>query len=285
MISYPSNTVPASESEIEQIEIDLLLEAIVRRYGYDFRKYMRETIHRRIGQFLRDFGIVSISVLIGHILRDQKLFFNLVSYFSISVTALFRDPFVYRSLRRHVIPMLRTWPHIKIWDAGCATGEEVYSIAIMLSEEGLLGRSAIYATDISIAALETAKSGIYPLDIIREGSKNYHKSGAKSSFSDYYFAQHKAAIIDARLRNNITFARHNLAMDASFGEMQVIVCRNVLIYFNGELQNHVLEMFWDSLDHGGFLCLGDKETTAYTSVEDKFEVIDRKAKIYKKRML
>lgn len=283
MITYPVNTPPAGEADIQQIEIDLLLEAIVRRYGYDFRKYIRETLNRRIGQFLRDFGIASIGILIERILREPVLFFNLVPYFSIGVTALFRDPFVYRALRRHVIPMLRTWPHIKIWDAGCATGEEVYSIAILMHEEGLLNRTIIYATDINIAALETAKSGIYSLDIIQEGSRNYHKSGATSSFSDYYFAEHKAAIIDARFRRNITFARHNLAMDASFGEMQVIICRNVLIYFNSELQNHVLEMFWDSLENGGFLCLGDKETMAYTSVVDKFEVIDRNAKIYRKR--
>jgi chemotaxis protein methyltransferase CheR len=285
VIAHPSTTLPVPTAEITRIEVDLLLEAIFRRYGYDFRDYMRETIDRRIEQFQDEYGITTLSEVLGRVLREPTLFFSLIAYFSINVTALFRDPFVYEALRRHVMPMLRTWPHIKIWDAGCATGEEVYSVAIMLFEEGLFARTAIYATDINASALETAKAGIYPLNIIQQGSKNYHESGAKSTFSDYYFAQLNAAIIDTRLRKNITFARHNLAMDASFGEMQVVICRNVLIYFNNDLQNHVLEMFWDSLENGGFLCLGDKETIAYTSVADRFEVVDNKAKIYKKRML
>ena len=271
--------------EVVRIEVSLLLEAIYQRYGYDFREYARETVARRISQFLVDSGIASIGEATSRILREPSLFYRLVSYFSVNVTALFRDPFVYAALRKHVVPMLRTWPHLKVWDAGCATGEEVYSIAILLSEEGLYDRTTVYATDLSASALETAKAAIYPLETILRGSRNYLESGAKASLSDYYHARYDAAAMDSRLRRNITFARHNLAMDTSFGEMQVVVCRNVLIYFNRDLQDHVLELFWDSLENGGFLCLGDKETISFTSVADRFEVVDEDARIYKKRTL
>ncbi|MEI6748237.1 MAG: CheR family methyltransferase [Bacteroidales bacterium] len=272
------------ETEIRTIEIDLLLEALYKRFGYDFRDYTRPMLERRIDNFQNDSSILSLSELISRVLREPTLFYNLISYFSINVTSLFRDPFFYASFREHVVPMLRTWAHNKIWDAGCATGEEVYSLAILLHEEGMFERSTIYATDINASALETAKTGIYPLKIIQHGSLNYIESGAHASFSDYYFAQYNAAKIDARFSNNITFAKHNLTTDESFGEMQAIVCRNVLIYFNSSLQNRILKLFWESLDYGGFLCLGDKETIAHTSVEDKFEIIDSKAKIYKKRI-
>lgn len=269
--------------EVARIELSLLLEAIFQRYGYDFRDYQREPLGRRVAQFLSDRDLPSVAAVIHRVLREPSLFYQLLGYFSVNVTSLFRDPFVYAALRTRVLPVLRTWPHIKIWDAGCATGEEVYSISILLYEEAMSSRATIYATDISAPAIETARTGIYPLDVIQRGSANYFASGAAKSLSDYYHARYDAAVIDARLRQNITFARHNLAMDASFGEMQMIVCRNVLIYFNRDLQNHVLEMFWDSLDNGGFLCLGDKESLAFTAVEERFEVVDEQARIYKKR--
>lgn len=272
-----------SSAEVMRIEVGLLLEAIHQRYGYDFREYARETVERRIAQFLVDAHVPSLSELTSRVLREAPLFYQLVGYFSVNVTALFRDPFVYAALRRHVVPMLRTWPYIKVWDAGCATGEEVYSVAILLEEAGLYERSTIYATDISVSALETARAGIYPLDTVSRGSSNYLASDATASLSQYYHAQYDAAAIEPRLRRRITFAKHNLAMDASFGEMQLIVCRNVLIYFNRDLQDQVLEMFWDSLENGGFLCLGDKESLSFTSVADRFEVVDDNARIYKKR--
>jgi len=206
MTSRPQSSTPLPAADIARVEVDLLLEAIFRRYGYDFRDYTRETLDRRITQFQSDHGLASISEVIGRILREPNLFFSLILYFSVNVTSLFRDPFVYAALRKHVTPLLRTWPHIKIWDAGCATGEEVYSVAITLFEEGVLGRSTIYATDINASALETAKAGIYPLNIIQQGGKNYLESGSKASFSDYYFAQYNAAAIDSRFRKNITFA-------------------------------------------------------------------------------
>jgi chemotaxis protein methyltransferase CheR len=275
--------IEAPPDDIRDIEITLLLEAMFLRYGYDFREYARETLDRRIAQFLTDTGIPSIGEVITRILRDPSTFYRLVGYFSVNVTALFRDPFVYAALRDHVLPMLRTWPHVKIWDAGCATGEELYSLAVLLTEAGLYDRCTLYATDISAPALETARQGIYPLDTMLRGGRNYLASGAKASLSNYYHARYEAAAIDSRLRRSVTFARHNLAMDTSFGEMQLIVCRNVMIYFNRDLRNHVLELFWESLENGGYLCLGDKESISFTSVADRFEVVDEEARIYRKR--
>ncbi len=277
-------TTEVAPSDVTGIELTLLLEAIHARYGYDFRDYQREPIARRIAQFLVDAEIKTISELIHRTLREPSLFYRLAAYFSVNVTSLFRDPFVYAALREKVVPVLRTWPHVKVWDAGCATGEETYSLAILLDEQGIYPKSTIYATDISASALDTAKAGIYALDIIQRGSESYFAAGLAGSLSDHYHARYDAAVIDARLRKRVTFARHNLAMDASFGEMQMIVCRNVLIYFNRTLQDHVLEIFWASLDNGGFLCLGDKESISFTSVERRFEVVDDHARIYKKRM-
>jgi len=271
-------------AEIERIETNLLLEAIFQRYGYDFRDYARASVERRLAQFLVDSGCGTLSNATARLLREPHFFHQLVPYFSISVTSLFRDPFFYQALREKAVPVLRTWPHFKIWHAGCATGEEVYSMAIMLREEGIFDRALLYATDISQAALETGKTGIYPLKILRKGSTNYQKAGGKGSLSDHYHAKYDAAVLDSSLQERITFARHNLAMDKSFGEMQMIICRNVLIYFNQDLQNLVLELFLESLDHGGFLCLGDKETLAFSSVADSFVAVDDKARIYKKRV-
>lgn len=277
-------TEQGREGDIWRIEVGLLLEAIYQRYGYDFRDYARASVERRLGQLLQDSGCGNLSEVTARLLRESEFFHRIVPYFSISVTALFRDPFFYQAVREKVVPLLRTWPHFKVWHAGCATGEEVYSMAILLREEGVLDRAMIYATDISQPALDTGRAGIYPLEILRKGSTNYLDAGGRASLSDYYHARYGAAALDSALSNNVTFARHNLAMDANFGEMQMIVCRNVLIYFNEDLQNAVLELFHESLDHGGFLCLGDKETIAFSSVADRFTVVDEKARIYKKRV-
>ncbi len=274
-----------TDDTISALEIDLLLEAIYRRYGYDFRNYRRATLTKRITRFQTDHHLPELTSVMGRVLREPALFFSLMDYFSINVTSLFRDPWVWVALREQVLPRLRAWPHIKVWNAGCATGEEVYSIAILLLEEGLLKRSMIYATDINTSALQTARAGNYPLKIIRQGGRNYLESGPRAVFADYYRARYHGAIMDGRLRRAVTFARHNLAMDASFGEMQVIVCRNVLIYFNTTLQQEVLKLFWNSLENGGFLCLGDKENLAFSQVADDFEIMDRQARIYRKRMV
>lgn len=269
-------------SEVERIELNLLLEAIFQRYGYDFRNYAMQSIARRLRQFVRDRQLSGFLEVAGLVLRDPAFFHVLVPYFSVSVTSLFRDPFVYAALSKVVIPRLRSWAHFKIWHAGCATGEEVYSHAILLREAGISERSMLYATDISQPALETAKAGIYPLEVMRKGTTNYLASGGQHALSEYYHARYEAAIMNADLRRRMTFSRHNLAMDTSFGEMQLIVCRNVLIYFNESLQNEVLELFWESLDTGGFLCLGDKESLMFTSVEARFEIVDEAARIYRK---
>jgi chemotaxis protein methyltransferase CheR len=268
----------------EQIEISLLLEAIFQRYGYDFRDYARASVERRLAQFLQESGCHSLGEVTSRVLREPAFFHHLLPYFSVCVTSLFRDPFIYEALRDKVAPVLRTWPYFKVWHAGCATGEEVYSMAILLREEGLLERAMLYGTDINQAALETGKAGVYSLDILRKGSQNYLKAGGKGSLADYYRAAYDAGVMNASLGTRITFARHNLAMDKSFGEMQLIVCRNVLIYFNQDLQDLVLKLFLESLDHGGFLCLGDKETLAFSAVADDFLPVDERARIYKKRV-
>jgi len=271
-----------NEYEIRDIELNLLLEALYQRYGYDFRSYARASIDRRVRSFLVTAGCASISALIPMIMHDETVFSRLAQALSITVTEMFRDPFVYRAMRQQVIPILRTWPHIKVWHAGCATGEEVYSVAILLHEEGLYERSIIYATDFNDEALARARDGIYELDRMREFTKSYQEAGGRNSFSDYYHARYNSAVISPRLKSNITFANHNLAADGVFGEMHLVICRNVLIYFNGDLKNRALKLFSDSLVNGGFLCIGTKEDLQFSSVASGFSVVDQKARIYKR---
>jgi chemotaxis protein methyltransferase CheR len=273
----------AGLSDVDKIEMQLLLEGIFLRYGYDFRGYAMPTVARRLTQFTADNGLGSFSEVTRMALRDLSFFHRLLACFSVSVTSLFRDPVFYRALQEKVIPSLRSWPHIKAWHAGCATGEEVYSHAILLKEAGLLERSTLYATDISQAALDTGKAGIYSLPVIRKGIENYRTTGAANELSEHYHARYEAAIMHPDLRRRVMFAKHNLAMDASFGEMQIIVCRNVLIYFNEDLQNQVLTLFLESLEYGGYLCLGDKESLTFSAVAEHFETVDEAARIYKKK--
>lgn len=270
-------------AELEHVEIELLLEAIFRRYGYDFRSYARASIERRIRQFMVKAGCATIAEMIPKLLHDADFFSHLARYFSISVTELFRDPWAYQVIREKVIPLLKTWPHVKIWHAGCATGEEVYSLAIVLKEEGVYDRVTIYATDFNDEALERAREGIYGLDKIQEATRNYQRTGGTGSFSEYYHARYQAAAMDSSLKKRMVFSGHNLATDSLFGEMHLIFCRNVLIYFNRDLQNRVLGLFTESLVHGGFLCLGSKEDLRFTDVCDRFEVVDDRARIYKKK--
>lgn len=277
------NTIANQKSEIENIEMDLLLEAVYRRWGYDFRSYARASIERRTAQFLSGTSCASVGELIPKVLRDANLFSRFVRHLSISVTELFRDPWVYLALREKVLPVLKTWPHIKIWHAGCATGEEVHSMAIMLKEEDLYDRSTIYATDFNDEALERARRGVYEIAKLREASRNYQRAGGKNSLSKYYHALYDAAAMDASLRERVVFSGHNLATDGVFGEMHLILCRNVLIYFNRELQERALGLFTESLVHGGFLCLGAKEDLRFSSVSWQYEVVDSKAKIYRKK--
>lgn len=270
-------------SEVEDIEVDLLLEALYRRYGYDFRSYARASVDRRVRQFLSGQNLPTISELIPRVIHDELVFSALAQQFSISVTEMFRDPFVYKALREQVVPVLASFPFVKVWAAGCATGEEVYSLAIVLREAGIIERTTIFGTDFNDNALDRAKNGIYPAERIREFTKSYQEAGGTRSFAEYYHASYESASIDTSLKERVTFANHNLTTDKVFGEMHLIFCRNVLIYFNRELQNEALSLFTDSLVRGGFLVLGTKEDLQLSDVADEYDSVDRQARIYKKR--
>lgn len=270
--------------EIEDIEITLLLEAIFLRYGYDFRHYAQATVTRRVRQFVDKTGCASIGDLLPKILREPAVFQELLFDFSITVTEMFRDPSFYLSVRERIIPLLKTYPFIKVWLAGCATGEEAYSIAILLKEEGLLDKATIFATDINDDSLARAKKGIFPLKQVKDYTENYQESGSSHSFSRYYHADQNYIVMNRELKNNITFANHNLVSDQVFGEMHLILCRNVMIYFDKELRNRVLKLFDDSLIRGGFLCLGFRESLRFSSICEKYDRIDRKNKVYRKRV-
>lgn len=270
--------------EIEDIEVDLLLEAVFRRYGHDFRSYARASVDRRVRQLVSKIGLRRISELIPWIIDDPEAFAKLTQQFSISVTEMFRDPFVYRVLREQVVPVLRSYPFIKVWAAGCATGEEVYSLAVVFKEAGVLERTTLFGTDFNDQTLNQARQGVYASEKIQEFTRNYQESGGTRSFSEYYHASYDAAALDGSLKERITFANHNLTADHVFGEMNLIFCRNVLIYFNRELQDRALQLFTDSLVRGGFLVLGTKEDLRFSAVAHQYEVVDRAARIYKKRV-
>lgn len=270
--------------EVENIEVELLLEAIFEKYGYDFRNYSRAHIKRRILRRVRALDLNSIRELEAKILESEEEFNLLLEDFSINVTEMFRDPSFYKAFREEVVPILRTYPFIRIWHAGCSTGEEVYSMAILLKEEGLYDRSQIYATDFNELVLEKAKEGIYDIGLIKDYTKNYQASGARASFSDYYIANYDSVIVDGSLKEKIIFADHNLVTDGVFGEMHVIICRNVLIYFNKELQNRTLNLFCNSLIRGCFLCLGSKESIKFSDCEDKFDVLVQEENIFQMKL-
>ncbi|MCP4695055.1 MAG: protein-glutamate O-methyltransferase CheR, partial [Desulfobacterales bacterium] len=244
-----------SNLENQKIEIDLLLRAIYLKYGYDFRSYARASVRRRILHRLALSGFDSISHMLHEVLRDKAVFETLLMDLSINVTEMFRDPSFYKAFRRRVIPLLKDRSYIKIWHAGCSSGQEVYSMAILLKEEGLYENARIYATDFNEEVLLKAKEAIYPIDRLKDYTRNYKAAGGLESFADYYTARYDYVIMDRSLKKNILFSDHNLVTDGVFGEMDVIVCRNVLIYFNRELQNRVLTLFLDSLGERGFLCL------------------------------
>jgi chemotaxis protein methyltransferase CheR len=269
--------------ENENLEIQLLLEGIYRKYGYDFRSYAQASVKRRILRRLAASGLGNVSEMLHAALYDQTFFETLLRDLSISVTEMFRDPSFYRAFREKVLPLLSTEPFIKIWHAGCATGEEVYSMAILLHEAGLYQRSRIYGTDMNEAALVEAREGIFPADRVKEYTASYQAAGGVESFGDYYVAHHGAVIMDRSLKENVVFADHNLVTDSAFGEVHAVVCRNVLIYFNQELQDRALALFRESLSEGGFLCLGTKESLYFSQCEDDFETFVPGQKIFRKR--
>jgi len=271
--------------DLNDLELELLLEAIFRKYGYDFRDYSRAHVKRRIRNRMRLDKIESLSVMQHMVLHDKLFASLLLRDLSINVTEMFRDPDFYRTIRQSVIEMLKTWSYVRIWHAGCSTGEEVYSMAILLKEEGLYDRTQIYATDFNEYALKQAKDGIFPIGNMKKYVTNYQASEAKGDFSDYYVAKYDLAIMDQSLKENIVWANHNLVTDGDFTETQMIVCRNVLIYFNRDLQNRVYSLFHHSLVNGGVLCLGNKENIHTSPYKDRFDTVDANQKIYKKKYL
>ncbi|MBD2499459.1 CheR family methyltransferase [Anabaena azotica] len=271
-----------SKPNLEEIEIKLLLEGVYQYYGYDFRNYAVSSLKRRIHNFMRLEGLENISALQEKLLHDRTCLERFLLSLTVNVTSMFRDPSFYLAFRKQVVPLLRTYPFIRIWHAGCSTGEEVYSMAILLQEENLYHRCRIYATDTNEKVLQNAKSGIFPLKMMQEYTQLYLRAGGKQSFSEYYTAAYDHAIFRASLRENVIFAQHNLATDSSFNEFNVIFCRNVLIYFNQVLQKRVHTLFHNSLCSFGILGLGKQESLRFTSYEQYYEEIAKGEKLYRR---
>ena len=268
--------------DLELIEIQLLTEGIYRHYGFDFRDYSLPSLRRRIWKRIYAEGLSTVAGLIEKVLHDSSSMERLLLDLSINTTAMFRDPTFYKSFRQKIVPMLRTYPFVRIWHAGCSTGEEVYSMAILLQEEGLYDKCRIYATDINEAVLQKAKAGIFPINTMQENTSNYIAGGGTGTFSDYYTARYDYAIFRPALRENVVFAQHNLVTDASFNHFNVILCRNVIIYFNNVLQERVQQLFRESMEMFGILGLGKKESIRYTGVVDDYEEIDAEERIYRR---
>jgi chemotaxis protein methyltransferase CheR len=269
-------------ADLERVEIELLLEGVYRHYGFDFRSYAYASIRRRLWKRIEAEGLKSISELQASVLHDTDVMERLLLDLSVSVTAMVRDPKFYEVFRTDVVPLLRTYPFIRIWHAGCSTGEEVYSTAIMLEEEGLLDRTRIYATDINEAVLAKAREGIFPLNRMQEYTDNYIRAGGKRSFSEYYTAKYDGALFSPSLTRNVVFSQHNLVTDRSFSEFNVIFCRNVLIYFDRNLQNRVHSLFYESLIMFGILALGSKESLRFSQYEPCYEKLHSREKLYRK---
>lgn len=267
------------KTRLEETEVQLFADMLRLRYGYDFSHYAKASLRRRVAGLCQNFGVAHIAELIPLVLHDETLLPRVLAGLSVPVTEMFRDPEVFLQLRREVVPLLQSYPRINIWQVGCATGEEAYSLAILLREEGIDHRSRIFSTDINDAALAKAEEGIFPAEKLQEYSRNYFKAGGTRSLADYYHAHYDLAKMDESLKANILFTHHNVVSDGVFGEMQLILCRNVLIYFDRQLQGKVLGLFRDSLSRGGFLCLGIKESLA-PGFKNAFRAIDERLKIY-----
>ncbi|MEO5509268.1 MAG: protein-glutamate O-methyltransferase CheR [Longimicrobiales bacterium] len=268
--------------ELERTEIRLLLEGVYEHYGFDFREYAYPSLRRRIWKRLTDEGLSTVSALQDCVLHQPEAMERLLLDLSVNVSTMFRDPAMYESFRGNVVPLLRTYPFIRIWHAGCSTGEEVYSLAILLQEEGLGDRVRIYATDINEAVLQEARAGIFPIEKMQEYTQNYLKAGGTHAFSEYYTAHYDGARFDPSLMRNVVFSQHNLVTDRSFAEFNVILCRNVMIYFDRKLQDRVHGLFHESLVRTGVLVLGHKESLRTSRYEALYEPVDLKQKIYRR---
>lgn len=271
-----------SPIDCEEVEIDMLLHGIRTRYGYDFAHYSRASLRRRLERALAQTRLTHFSQLLDRLFHDEQCFDEFLKIMSISVTEMFRDPEFYQTIRTRVVPLLKTYPFIKIWHAGCATGEEVYSMALLLHEEGFLDRARIYATDFNKHSLDTAASGVYSARQMAAYADNYRLAGGKGHLSDYYSDGYELAKFKEFLKERITFSYHNLVTDGVFGEMNIICCRNVLIYFDKTLQDQVLQKFSESLRHAGFLCLGNRESLNFTAIKASFAPVDKAQRIYQK---
>jgi len=273
----------AANGELEKLEMALLMEGIFQRYGYDFRDYSFPSLRRRVWHRIHlEEGLDTISALQERVLHNAEAFQRLLGDLFIPVTEMFRDPGMYRAFRKDVVPELRKLPYFRVWHAGCSTGEEVYSMAILLHEEGLLERARIYATDINEEALRRAKSGAIPIDRMKLYTKNYQEAGGEREFSGYYASDRGTVLLKPFLTDNVVFARHNLVTDSSINEFHVVLCRNVMIYFNSQLRNRVHSLFYDSLANEGFLVVGGKESISFTPMAERYETWNDTYRIYRK---
>jgi chemotaxis protein methyltransferase CheR len=279
---HPQSGTPEGRLDLEQLELQLLLEGVFRQYGFDFREYAPASLKRRVWRRVHAEGLTSITGLLERVLHDTATMERLLLDLSINVTSMFRDPTFYAAFRERVVPLLRTYPFTRIWVAGCSTGEEVYSLAILLQEEELYERTRIYATDINETVLERAREGVFPLEKMREYTENYIRAGGKRSFSEYYLAKYEGALFDRILTENVVWAPHNLVQDRVFNTFNVILCRNVMIYFDRPLQNRVHQLFYESLERFGILALGHKESIRFTGYEDDYEELDATEKLYRR---
>jgi chemotaxis protein methyltransferase CheR len=280
----------AKENETDSVSLEVLdnyiedlLETIYEKYNYDFREYALSSVRRRLSTAMLKFDIKSVPDLRIKLSADQDFFLQLLQYLTVPTSEMFRDPHFFKTFRERVVPVLKTYPSLKIWIAGCSTGEELYSYAILLREENLLERTTIYATDINPVSLKKAEQGIFAAERLKEYSLNYQKSGGTGTLADYFSVAYDAALIDKSLRRNVVFADHSLATDSVFGEMQVVSCRNVMIYFNKELQDRAIGLFHDSLCFGGFLGVGSKESLRFSVWAPQFNEFSKNDRIYQRR--
>jgi len=270
--------------ELTDQQIELLLGDLIDRYGYDFSDYSRASFKRRVTRLIDQDHFISFAEFRYRLTQDASYLTRFVEQVTVNVTEMFRDPLFYRTLREEILPVLATWPMIRIWHAGCSTGEEVFSLAILLKEANLLHKSVQYATDINPAVLERARAGIYPLSQMKQYSENYILSGGRLDFSSYYTAQYNSAKFDDSLGKRVVLATHNLVSDGAFNEFQLILCRNVMIYFDKILQDKVMNLFYDSLETLGYIAMGSKETVKFTSVAGKFKQLSNRERIWRKMM-
>jgi len=268
--------------DVEALEIDLLVQALYEAYGFDFRQYSRPSLRRRIWRRVDAEGLVTVTGLLERVLHDQRAVQRLISDLSVSVSAMFRDPTFFAVFRKKVVPLLRTYPFIRIWNAGCSTGEEAYSLAILIREAGLYDRTRIYATDMNEAALDQARAGSFPIAKMRDYTANYIEAGGTHSFSEYYAAAGDRVVFERSLSENVVFAQHNLVTDRSFNDFQVILCRNVMIYFDRQLQARVHDLLYESLVNFGILGLGIRESLSFTAHADHYERLDEDQQLYRK---